>query len=516
MLLLAALPLSGAAQAQPSQPGAATTASPHGEKLPSLDASPTGMPPGHPAVPPGAAPAAGMPPGHPPTGAPSAGMPPGHPGSGDPHGAHPSAPRGRAGTDGMYEPPEDEVLEELGWAPGTIVVEIRDADGQPVAGAPVVLGVVHSTVATGEEREKLSSATDAGGLARFESMKVGMAHTYSASSQRGPSRFEAPPLNLPEKGGMRIVLHVYDTVTDIAEAQIGMRALAFLSLREDAIQTEQVLEVFNLGRTAWQAEVAVDLPPGFKAFNRAEEGGVANVDPTDAGYVLRGTFRPGRTAVGFRWQLPLDNDPEQVVKLGLPPRVAQARVIAEASKTMELEVEGAPASRRTRNRDGRSVLVTERASPQGDKGLSALSVTLRGLPTKGPGRWVALGIASTMVGLAAFGLWSRGGRRVALAEDAREDLAQARDALLDELVALERARLRGQVGPKTYERVRAAMLDALANVVAELEQEGAPAVAAAPVDAPPPSEPLPPQVAPPTTRKRRARSARGERPSEGR
>lgn len=397
-------------------------------------------------------------------------MPPGHP---------PSSGRGR-GMDGMFQPPVDEVVEEESWAPGTIEIHIRDADDRPIEGAPVVLNVVHSTVATGEQREKLQSASDASGVARFESMKTGMAVTYAASSVRGPSRFEAEPFNLPEKGGMRVVLHVYDTVTDLEEAQIGVRALAFFSLREDAIQAEQVLEVFNLGRTAWQAEVPVELPEGYKGFNRAEEGGVANVDATDAGYVLRGTFRPGRTAVGFRWQVPLENDPDQTIRIGLPPRVAQARVIAEASKSMNLAVEGAPEARRTRNRDGRAVLVTERAATPGEKGLAVLSVTLKGLPTKGPGRWIALGLGVAMVA-AAF-VSARRGARSRLADDAREDLVQAREALLQELVALERSKLRGEVGPKTYERVRAAMLDALANVVSELEGEG-PAPIAAPAAA---------------------------------
>jgi hypothetical protein len=103
---------------------------------------------------------------------------------------------------------------------------------------------------------------------------------------------------------------------------------------------------------------------------------------------------------------------------------------------------------------------------------------------------------------------ARRGRRDRLAEDAREDLVQARDALLDELVALERAKIRGQVGPKTYERVRAAMLDALANVVAELDEDGVPSAAAPPPveeeEAPPP----PPRAATAKRRRSRVREAR--------
>jgi len=395
-----------------------------------------------------------MPPGHPPTDA----MPPGH---------------GAAGMDrDPTQPPEDDVQDAPELAAGTIEVEIRDGNDRPVPGAPVGLGILHNSVATGELREKLAVSTDARGIARFVDMKIGAAHSYNVSSMRGPSRFEADPFNMPEKGGRRVLLHVYDTVTDLEEAQIGIRALAFLSLKEDSIQIENMLEVFNLGRTAWQADVPVTLPRGFKAFNKGEEGGIANVDASPEGYVLRGTFKPGRTPIGFRYQVPLENDAAQTVSVTLPPRVAQARIITEASKQMELAVEGAPAARRTRNRDGQAVLVTERAAKQGERGLGALVITLRGLPTKGPGRFVALGLAGAL--LVAGAVYVGGKRNGRLDDDAREDLIEAREALLRELVALERAHRKGEVGPKTYQHVRGAMLDALAHVVVQLEQAGIP------------------------------------------
>jgi hypothetical protein len=58
----------------------------------------------------------------------------------------------------------------------------------------------------------------------------------------------------------------------------------------------------------------------------------------------------------------------------------------------------------------------------------------------------------------------------ALDDDTRADLVEAREALLDEIVALERAHKKGDVGPKTYARVRASLLDALARIVNKLEQ----------------------------------------------
>ena len=46
------------------------------------------------------------------------------------------------------------------------------------------------------------------------------------------------------------------------------------------------------------------------------------------------------------------------------------------------------------------------------------------------------------------------------------DAKAARRALLDELAELEVARLAGDVGPKTYERVRRELVDALARTLA--------------------------------------------------
>ncbi len=409
-----------------------------------------------------------MPAGHPPTGQ----MPAGHPGGG-------SEQEREAAALGM-QPPEDDIQDAPELPPGTIEVVIRDGDDRPVGDAQVGLGVLHNSVATGEQRERLTQSTDARGITRFEALQIGAAHSYAVSSVRGPSRYEADPFNLPEKGGQRVILHVYDTVTSLEQAQIGIRALNFLSLKEDSIQVESMLEVFNLGRQSWQADVPVVLPRGFKAFNKGEEGGVANVDASPDGYVLRGTFKPGRTPIGFRFQVPLENDESQTVSIAMPPHVAQARVITEASKQMELSVEGAPAARRTRNRDGQAVLVTEKVAKPGEKGLPVLAVTLRGLPTKGPGRFIAVALAAMMIAVGALYVGTK--RDGKLDDEQREDLVEAREALLRELVALERVYRKGEVGPKSYQRVRGAMLDALAQVVAQLERGAAPAtVVRAPV-----------------------------------
>src|SRR5262249_54331642 len=57
----------------------------------------------------------------------------------------------------------------------------------------------------------------------------------------------------------------------------------------------------------------------------------------------------------------------------------------------------------------------------------------------------------------------------AMDPDTRDDLLEAREALLSEIVALERAHKTGDIGPKYYGRARAALLDALSRIVDMLD-----------------------------------------------
>lgn len=226
--------------------------------------------------------------------------------------------------------------------------------------------------------------------------------------------------------------------------------------------------------------VTVALPEGFKAFNKPDnaEEGVHFAEVKDTGAVLRGTVGPGRHDATFRYQVPLENSEKQTISIGLPPRVAQARVMIEASRKMGVEVPGFPPAQRDQNRDGKRILVTGKQVSREEGGLRRLEITITGLPTQGYGRWVAVVLAVTaLAGGGAF-MYMRRGKEDELDEETREDLLEARDALLDEIAELERAHRRGDVGPKTYRRIKNALLDSLARIVAMVETKGAPSTAA--------------------------------------
>ena len=79
-------------------------------------------------------------------------------------------------------------------------------------------------------------------------------------------------------------------------------------------------------------------------------------------------------------------------------------------------------------------------------------------------RYVALAVL-----LAAFGLsrMLRRGEKTGARGLPREESREAEDLVLDELVALEKLRLRDRIGPRTYEEARVALLDALARLEAQ-------------------------------------------------
>lgn len=413
-----------------------------------------------------------LPPGHPPMEA--GGMPAGHPAVSPDDDDDDEAPANPHGGGGMRDPrlfkaPPDEAEDDPTLPTGTIVVTLKNAQGAPMPRTPVTIGILHSSVARGDTSERKAGETDESGVLRFDGLASGSGTSYRVSTARDGATYALPPFALGDQAGKRAVLHSYDSSTSIAMLPIGMQAVVFLSLREDSIQVQQYLNVFNLGAVSWVADAPFELPAGFRAFNKQEAAEDARVDEVkDKGAALRGTFSPGRHDIAFQYQLPLAGAETQVIKLELPPHIAQARVIAEASRAMTLNVSGFPETQ-TARREGKRLLITERTLTRSESGVPMLTITLGGLPTEGPGRYLALSLAVVaLLGGISYAFSKRFDTRHD--PEARADLAEAREALLDELVALERARKSGEVGPKTYDRVRRALLDSLSRIVSMLDE----------------------------------------------
>jgi hypothetical protein len=275
--------------------------------------------------------------------------------------------------------------------------------------------------------------------------------------------FAASPFQIGQAKSMHVVLHVYPVTRDLAGALIVVEATIAAELKDDRIQVEEALTIYNLGRTAWQPDdVRMALPDGFTAFNAQATMSDQGVDENNGAAKLRGTFAPGRHPVEFRWQLPWSGDKDVDFEVGLPPHVAIARVMMPATSSIKLSAADFPAADVRRDEQGQSFLVTEKRLRPDDARMSSLSIGLHDLPTPGPGRDIAVGLATLGIGVGLF--FASSGRKRAR-KGAEQNKKISRDAILEELVGLERAHASGEVGPRTYERARHDLLVSLARAL---------------------------------------------------
>jgi hypothetical protein len=391
-------------------------------------------------------------------------LPEGHPAVGDAD-ANPHAHAGKTGAmPGVFEPPEDVEKADPSLPPGSIAVELHDADDHPVPNESVTLGILINSIAKGDSRKHMQATTDDKGVAVFTGLETAGNIAYRVSSGYRGGSFAASPFQLGQVKAMRVVLHVYPVVRDLGGALIVCEATIAAELRDDRIQIEEALTVYNLGRSAWQPDdVRMALPEGFTAFNAQATMSDQGVDEVGGSAKLRGTFPPGRHPIEFRWQLSWSGDKDVDFDVGLPPHVAIARVMMPATSTIKLSAVDFPATDVRRDEQGQNFLVTERRLRPDDAKMTSLSIGIHDLPTPGPGRLVAsiLAACGVALGLIIAGSGRKRGRKL---HDL--NLKLSRDVLLEELAGLERARASGEVGPRTYERTRRDLLVSLARAIA--------------------------------------------------
>ena len=399
----------------------------------------------------------------------SGALPPGHPSMGSGGGASEDAddaagPHGQGAVPGAFQPPEDTENEDPALPPGSIAVDLRDADDKPIAHEGVTLGILVQSIAKGESRTHKLQTTDATGRAVFAQLETGSGFAYRVTVPKDGATFAALPFQLPQGKAMRVVLHLYPVTRDIKEARIVIRGVLLAEMRDDRVQFQQAFQVYNFGRYAWVPDgIFVTLPPGFTAFNTQQGMGDQGVDPEKTGARLRGTFGPGQQQViEFRWQLPWSGESEVEADVGLPPHVPVMQVMAAASQKMRLEVDGFPPAQSHKDNQGQNLLVTERQLGSGES-LTSVHFALRDLPTPGPARWIATATAAcaVLIGL----VFASSGVKRSGASGRTGDAKSARKQLLVELEELERARAAGEVGPKTYDRARREIIDAIARTL---------------------------------------------------
>jgi hypothetical protein len=348
---------------------------------------------------------------------------------------------------------------------GSVEALILDGQRAPLAGVEVRLSILFSRISEGENRTERVAKTDADGRVRFDGLTAASEYTYRVVVHSGPAEYNSGGFNLNERVGQRIRLHVFPVTRDIRSAMVGMRGFVYIEPRDDVFVIDVAYYVFNIGAVTWVPEnIVMRLPEGFKAFSTQPSESTGGWELAEGeGARLKGTFPPGRENIGFRFQVPKSADSTVSFRVGALPRTAELRVIAVASTQMHLNVEGFEAPQVASNQQGNRVLVTRKLLQRGDELDGGVSIVLDGIPVPGNGRWVALAIAAA---LAAIGLASAWGYMRLDPDDRRQvqDLASARELLLRELVDVERARRKGQLGPRAHAEAQRTLLDALARL----------------------------------------------------
>jgi hypothetical protein len=385
---------------------------------------------------------------------------------------HPAT-TGDAEDPGMPKIPRDEVRDDKTIPAGVIWATIRDEADKPVANQLVTLGIIRNSVAEGESRTRTQLTTDANGDVRFSGLKVGTGWAYRlsivASAPDDPAAiatYGAEPFNLPLDHGFRVVLHRFPVSGSIDKLLAAVEGVdTIVELRDDVIEVQQVFDVINAGTTTWALGkgLLLALPKGFKGLRTGEAMEDHQVTPVEGeGASWTGSFPPGRSRITYEFKVPYEGEPHADFDIALPPRVLAARVRVASKKGMTLTVDGFPAAREEPTGSGVKVLSTVKQGKPDDE-VRTLRIHIGGIPTEGPERWIAI-----LLGFAGL----VGGLYMAIREPPTSDRKatassreRRRHALLEDLVALEKAHKSGEIGPKAYARERQKLVDAIADTL---------------------------------------------------
>lgn len=395
-------------------------------------------------------------------------LPPGHPmmaPQGDDEEDEPSAPppgnpaAPHAGMPNMFQPPPDTSDEDPTLPAGTLVVDVKDADNRPIPNVPLVLTTLHQSVAKGQSKDNRPIQADANGRVRIDGLEIGSAVSYWVKDVVGPATFASIPAQLNASRGVHAVVHAYAVTQSLETAVIVVQGVIYFEVKDDRVQVEEAMTFFNFGKTAWVPDnFIIKLPKEFTALTSQAQMSDQGIDAVDkVGAKIRGTFAPGRHDLDFRWQLPYDGEKDLALDVPLPPHIAIMRVMAAAGHDTKLEVDGFPEAQKRTDRQGQKVLITEKQVSRTEP-LTHVKVAIRGLLTQGPGRYYASGLALMAI---LTGIFMGVGPRTRSKTGAKP----ARAAILKELLELERAHRKGDVGPKTYERARRELVDAIAETL---------------------------------------------------
>ncbi|MCA9578126.1 MAG: carboxypeptidase regulatory-like domain-containing protein [Sandaracinaceae bacterium] len=336
---------------------------------------------------------------------------------------------------------------------GSIEVHVRDFRNQPVAGARIRLGIMGQDQA----RSSHDARTDAEGVAVFRDLPTGDVQAYRVNLEDDGATTSTTPFRLPDEAGYRVEI-MRLPITDDPRFLFVWQYDTSVEFTAGKLHFVQQVQLVNGGDAIVRLPnegLRFPLPEGVVGFQSQAMMSDQRIEPDDEGFLLRGSVPPGGQTLLYGYDLPITPGTMRIA-MGVPLRVRTVQVVAEEAQGIGLSVSGLPEPRIHEAPARLLVTGAQRHATEGP--LGEMVITLDNIPGPGPGRLIAVTLALLLLVV--------GGALLTSPKDATQLLLAAReaqrDALLEQLTALEAQHAAGDVGPEFYARERASLRDALA------------------------------------------------------
>jgi hypothetical protein len=329
---------------------------------------------------------------------------------------------------------------------GTLVIELRGPDGQPLSGKNLRLGEIRLNAAQdGREVKVHPGVSDGAGLVRFQDLTTGETAGYAAVVEHEGMRLSTQPFRMPASGGMRGKILALARTRDPAVLQLHPLSKVVVDLREEALAVMIGLTFRNSSQQIFdpgEDGLVIELPEG--AVNAQEIEGGEPLEIVPGKLVRLKTPIPPDSAASFVTQvrfgyiLPTGGDDRLDVPLRLPVAWPDPFLIVPEKTGLILEAPGLkplPGN----EVDGAGDKVKSFTVPSVAPG-STLALSVAGIPARDrTGRTVAAGLCLMLVAGAL--VFARPPRSVrATARSDRDALIARREELFAELVTVEEQR----------------------------------------------------------------------------
>lgn len=344
---------------------------------------------------------------------------------------------------------------------GTIRVQVIDADGNPVKGAAVRLGIMAQGPGEGEKHSSQAKVTGDDGRAVFSGLVKGTEQAYRVSVPYEGAHYGATPFRLPFDKGYDVSVTRLE-VTHNPRVLLQFMGQTIIELSNDRLHITQHAQLTDMSDRTYVFPpdgFKVRLPAGFEAFQGQKVMTDQKFEATDAGFKLHGSVEPGPVTLAWTYDLPIHGSG---IDFGFPVpfRTYLYRVLVQDAPGLQLHVSDMPPPVKRETDQGPFLVTQVRRNPR-QPPLDYVTIRMSGIPGPGPWRWFAVGGALAFL-LAGVFLAIRGGREAESALQAREE---RKKRLLAEAVDLERLFARHEVGPQYHKRRMNELLGEIASLL---------------------------------------------------